>query len=212
MPSIKVLVIGEHRLLVEALGFALETHHDVEVVGAHTDADLAMQQVHEICPDVAFLVNCCAQLDIVRLTASLRGVLPELRVIVLSGIVDELALSAYVHAGVAGHLTTERSLGELIRAIQQVHDGELLFAPDRLVRLLTHPPAQPMRKPLAPRELEVLQVLGTGASTEQAAAQLEMSVHTLRTHLKHAMRKLQARSKLQAILIALKAGLIELPA
>ena len=211
MPGIKVLVIGECRLLVEAIGSALTAQHEVEMVGTYPDVDLALERVRDIRPDMALLDNSFAQLDVVRYAARLRDACPKLRIVVLTRIVDRLTLLAYVLAGVDGHLTLERSLADLIHSIKQVHDGQVLFPPDQLVSLLTQPPAQPIPKPLAPREVEVLQVLGTGVRTEQAAVELAMSVHTLRTHLKHAMRKLQAHSKLEAVLIAYKAGLIELP-
>jgi DNA-binding NarL/FixJ family response regulator len=130
---------------------------------------------------------------------------------VVAGNLGHPALLDYVISGVQGLLTTDHTIEELISSIEQVQAGRVSFAPDQLVELLNQPPAQSVPRPLAPREVEVLQVLGTGVSTQQAAEQLAMSVHTLRTHLKHAMRKLQARSRLEAVLIAYNAGLIELP-
>jgi DNA-binding NarL/FixJ family response regulator len=141
----------------------------------------------------------------------LRALRSTLRVIVLTEAVDREALVAYVRAGAVGCLAVDRAVPELVRAIKQVYAGEVLFDPGTLVDLLTGAAQRPLVQTLAPRELEVLRVLATGLSTEEAASQLRITVHTLRTHLKKAMTKLGARSKLEAIILALREGLVELP-
>ena len=71
--------------------------------------------------------------------------------------------------------------------------------------------ASPASVSLAPREREVLQAIATGLSPEQVADLLTISIHTVRTHLKNAMAKLNSRSKLEAVMLAIKHGLIDLP-
>ena len=208
---IKVLLVGAHRLVAEALGLALGADPELEVVDVRTEAGPAVDRVHETWPDVVLLDGSHTQRAAAELTATLRTALPELQIIVLNGTIDEDTLSAYVRAGAAGYFSNDGSLAELIHSIKQVHMGQVLFAPDQLVNLLTRPHSARLTQPLAPREAEVLQVLATGVSTEEAAAKLGISVHTLRTHVKKAITKLGVRSKLEAILLAIKEGLITVP-
>jgi two-component system nitrate/nitrite response regulator NarL len=102
----------------------------------------------------------------------------------------------------------------LADAVRRAHAGEALFPTELLVRLLRGPAPPPQgRQPeaggmLGPREREVLEVLAAGASTQEAADGLGISPHTVRAHVKHAMAKLGARSRLEAVTLALSAGLI----
>jgi DNA-binding NarL/FixJ family response regulator len=106
----------------------------------------------------------------------------------------------------------------LAAAIRRADAGQVLFAPDVLIRLLApgrHPVAEtaPRLATVRPsdRELAVLRLVATGLSTAEVAAPLYISGHTVRAHLKSALRKLGARSKLEAVLIAVRAGWITLP-
>jgi DNA-binding NarL/FixJ family response regulator len=207
---IKILIIGA-RLFAEALAVSLGTDEELRVIGIHTDPALALDHLGQARPDVVVLDDAMAQLDAAQLIGVLRGVQSDLRAIVVATTCDQEALSAYVRAGAAGCVTVDRAFGEFVESVKQVNSGALLFGADQLLDLLTKPRSAGAAQSLAPREREVLQVLAMGRSTEEAAVQLGISVHTLRTHLKKAMTKLSARSKLEAIIQALRAGIIELP-
>jgi len=103
----------------------------------------------------------------------------------------------------------------LISTIKRVHAGELLFDPGPLVQLLVDAPIPVPSVPrrtakLAERELQVLSAIATGMSSAEAADELGISLSTLRTHLKNIITKLEARSKLDAVLIAIREGRIRL--
>jgi DNA-binding NarL/FixJ family response regulator len=214
---IAVLLVHEHQLLAEALAIVLEADPALEVVGALANPDVVAAQVRRRGPDVALVTHLPPRLDGACLTAALRAEFADLKVVMLTAAADEDTLSACIQAGAVGCVTMDRPPAEVVRAVKRAHAGETLFASDVLLNLLTRPPdpgrepeLQPPTQPLAPRELEVLQAVATGLSTEEAAARLGISVHTVRTHLKRALGKLGVRSKLEAVLVALKGGLIEL--
>jgi DNA-binding NarL/FixJ family response regulator len=210
MAVIKTCVIGA-RLFAEALAMALAADADVDVIGVHSDPLCALDHLRESRPDIVVLDDSVAQLGVVQLIGLLRSVHAGIRTIIVATNCDQGALEGYVRAGAAGCVTVDRALGEFVASVKQVHNGALLFGTDQLLDLLSRPRPAGTASHLAPREREVLQVLAMGRSTEEAARQLGISVHTLRTHLKKAMTKLGARSKLEAILQALRTGLIELP-
>jgi DNA-binding NarL/FixJ family response regulator len=217
---VKVLVAGGDVLLADSLAIALGSHSDIEVVGTETDLNLAPNRVRRNDPDVVLLNNFVANRDCADVINRFRLQSPEVKVIVLTSSTseDDDELLACVQAGASGHQTTDRQPTELVDSIKRVHAGELVFAPDVLVNLVTRPrtpvPARPPEGPaqaLAPRELQVLQTVATGMSTGEAATSLGITVHTVRAHLKNVMTKLQAHSKLEAVIFALKKGLIQLP-
>ncbi len=207
---IKVLLVGT-RLYVEALASVLDAQDDLQIVGVLSDPFLVAPDVCDTQPDVTVMDQSADWIDIPNLIATLRRAHAGTRVVVLGDSLDRNLLSACVRAGAAGYRTTDCTVADLVRSIRQVHNGEALFEPDTLVDLLTFSAIPRLSQPLAPRELEVLKVLATGLSTGEAAAQLRISIHTVRTHLKKAMTKLRARSKLEAIILAHRDGLIDLP-
>ena len=126
---------------------------------------------------------------------------------------DEAAVSACVEAGAVGCLNQDQSPSQLIDRIKRAHAGEVPFAPDMLVNLLLQPRRDEADRwhsvqLLGVRELQVLEMLANGMSTEVVAARLGITVHTVRTHLKDVMAKLQVHSKLEAVMVAIREGLI----
>jgi DNA-binding NarL/FixJ family response regulator len=216
---VKVLVVGEHQLLADALAIALGADPDLDVQGSETDPNRASERVRSAQPDVVLLDNSTGSGDSAQVVGRLMTDHPHLKIVVLTSSSDDQAeLLACVQAGAAGHQTTDHQPTELVESIKRVHAGELVFAPDVLVNLMTRPRSlsaarapEVATQPLAPRELQVLQTVATGMSTGDAASELGITVHTVRAHLKNAMTKLQAHSKLEAVIFAMKRGLIELP-
>lgn len=216
---VKVLVVGGHQLLTDSLAIALGADPDLEIVGSETDPSRASTRIRGTQPDIVLLSNFIGNGDCAHVIGHLRAEAPDLKVIVLTSSSDDQAeLLACVQAGASGHQTTDLQPTELVESIKRVHAGELVFAPDVLVNLMTRPrspsparAAEVPTQPLAPRELQVLQTVATGMSTGDAASELGITVHTVRAHLKNVMTKLQAHSKLEAVIFALKKGLIELP-
>ena len=212
---IRVLLIDQNQLLAESLAFYLASDPDIEVVGTLSEPDLGTSRASRLPSDVVVVSYPLLQSGGDRLLGALREEAPDVKSIVLIARLDDETLTACVKAGAVGCVSRDSPPAQLVRAIKRVHAGEVLFAPEVLVRLLTRsqrPAPDPVHlmRSLAPRELKVLETLATGASTEQVAERLCITSHTVRTHVKNAMSKLGASSKLEAVLIALRAGLISL--
>ena len=214
---IRVLLLDAHQLLAEALTIVLSADPQLEVVGREGDPGRVLAQVRQVRPDVVLMSYFLMHQDDARLAAALRAEFPQVKILILTSTVDEDTLFACVQAGATGSVSKDVAAAELVEAIKRVHAGEVLFAANLLVNLLTRSQRQaeptvgmPTGEPLTARELEVLRALATGMSTDEAAAYLGITVHTMRTHLKNLMLKLEARSKLEAVLVALRGGLIHL--
>lgn len=215
--QISVFVLTKRPLLGQALAIALQDDPDITVTAAYTDPCAAVAFVRETRPDVVLLYLQLSQLDGTKVAQALRAAVPDLKMIILAGSLDHETMFACAQSGAMGCVTEDFAPSALADAIKRVNNGEVLFTPEVLLDLIQGAqsrgatPAAPSQVSLAPREREVLQAIATGLSPEQVADLLTISIHTVRTHLKNAMAKLNSRSKLEAVMLAIKHGLIDLP-
>ena len=117
-------------------------------------------------------------------------------------------LQAAVAAGCVGFVHKQQGLGELVETIRAVHSGAAVF-PATMVQQLNHGAANLVGM-LSGREVEVLQELARAKTVSEIAAELELSVNTVRNHVSAILAKLDARSQLEAVLIGLRSGSIAL--
>jgi DNA-binding NarL/FixJ family response regulator len=210
-PPIGVLIVGELRLQGEALALALRTQPHIAV--AEYRATLAeAQSAHQQWALECVLLNGDGPLDqLVEQLCVLRAATPAPKILVLAAAATPPVIAACLRAGAAACLARDASFRELVLGLQQALRGERLFTAEQLVQVAAQRPA-PALAPLTAREQEVLQVMTRGLPAEEAATRLGISPATLRTHLKHAMAKLGARNRVEAVVFALQAGLIRLAA
>jgi DNA-binding NarL/FixJ family response regulator len=216
--QITVLVLTKRQLLGQALAIALQDDPSITVSAAYTDPCAAVAFVRETKPDVVLVYFQLAQLDGTKVAQALRSAVPGVKIIVLAGTLDHDTMFACAQAGAMGCFTEDFAPSALADAIKRVHAGEVLFTPEVLLELIQGAQVRdvtaattPHQISLAPREREVLQAIATGLTPEQVADLLTISIHTVRTHLKNSMAKLNSRSKLEAVMLAIKNGLIDLP-
>jgi two-component system response regulator DevR len=134
---------------------------------------------------------------------------PDTKVLVLSAWGDDWSVSRAVELGCHGYLLKEQGLDDLVDGIMAVARGEATFAPavlSRVLKLLR--PGTMTSESLTSRETEVLRRLADGLTTEQIAADLYVSVNTVRNHVNNIIRKLNVHSRLEAVSFAIRNGLI----
>jgi DNA-binding NarL/FixJ family response regulator len=214
---IRVMLADRNQMLAQSLSVILGADAEIELVGIQKDPDLIVPQIQRMRPDVLLVSHPILQESGGRLAAALPEALNGARLIVLTARRDKETVADCLRVGAVGFVPMEQEPDDLIQAIKRAHAGEVLFPPELLMGLVTWPIQRPVPTPqgasaqLAPREIEVLQTLAAGLSTEEAASHLAITIHTVRTHLKNAMVKLEVHSKLEAVMAALRMGLIELP-
>jgi len=188
---------------------ALGMDPELQIIAAEGSNDVGLERMLAAAPDIV-IVDC------VPIVARLREHGPELRVIVLDADGDPDVALASIRTGAFGCVSRNTTPTELADYIKRVHAGELLYETSTLLELVRRshiltPGSRRRTAKLAERELEVLRLLAFGWSSGEAADQLGITLNTFRTHVKNILAKLEARSKLEAVLIAIREGRISLP-
>jgi DNA-binding NarL/FixJ family response regulator len=200
--AVNVVVVDDHVALRRGMELLLrrEGYH---VVGTADDAEQAEQLILRRRPDVAIVDLGLPGESGSALTRRLLEHDPELRIILYTGSADEDELLDGLRAGAAGFALKSGDPAELKAAIRTVAEGGDYLDP-RLTPLLRR--ASTGRKLLSPREGEILALLAHGLSGEQAAQQLFLSPETVRTHVRNAMAKLDASTRVHAVALAMQRG------
>ncbi|MHB8513479.1 MAG: response regulator [Actinomycetota bacterium] len=210
--AIRVLVVDDHRLVAQAITDALSHAPDIEVAGVAHDGASGIEHARKLQPDVILMDLLLPDLDGASATKAILESVPDTKIVMVTGSIDEAALIAALSAGCVGYISKERDLNELVDAVRAVAVGETLVSPDMLPVILKRlqVSAKAPQVSLTSREQELLELLSTGISTQDAAERLGVSVFTIRKHIQNLMFKLGAHSRLEAIAIGVRLGLIEL--
>jgi DNA-binding NarL/FixJ family response regulator len=207
--SATVLLVDDHVMVAEGLAAALAATPDIALIGIAHSIEAAEAAVTEDRPDVVVLDSRLPDVETPEAIARLLDRTPETQIIVLGVFAEYKAVMQALEAGASGYLLKRQRLSELAAAVHTVRAGGRALASD-LVNTLVEEISSPTsrRYQLTARELEVLGRLAVGASTAAVSQQLELSVNTVRNHVQSAIRRLGAHSKLEAISIARREGLI----
>jgi DNA-binding NarL/FixJ family response regulator len=218
--TIRVLVVDDEELIRTGLRLILEAEPDLTVVGTASDGAAAVAQAGRLRPDVVLMDIRMPGLDGLAATRQILGgddAAPCKVVILTTFDVDEHVYEA-LRAGASGFLLKDVPAGELVHAIRVAAAGEALLAPSvtrRLIAAFTRraPGEVPAVRPaglgdLTAREVEVLALLAEGLSNAEIAARLYLGEATVKTHVARILMKLGVRDRVQAVIVAFRAGLV----
>jgi DNA-binding NarL/FixJ family response regulator len=207
--SIRCIVADDHPAIVDAVCRYLEADPDIEVVGTASDGRAALELIEAEQPSVAVLdvrMPHLGGIDIVRRLKSEHSAAAA--VVLYTGFSHRALLVEALDAGAQGFLLKEAPLGDLLRAIRVVAGGGTYVDPALAGTLADHNVTERLPT-LTKREREILRLLADGMRNEQVAQELAISPLTVRTHIKHAMQKLEADTRTQAVASALRKSLID---
>ena len=202
-----VVIVEDHVALRRGLELLLRDT-DCRVIGTADDAETAKALVQRRRPDVAIVdINLPGESGI-DLTRDLLADNPDLGVLLYTGIDDQETLSAALDCGARGFALKAGPPEELLAAIRAVARGDT-YVDQRLRPLLLARLTTERIGVLSPREREVLDLLARGHTGEDAAKALFLSPETIRVHVRNAMRKLEAGTRVHAVVLAIRHGEIE---
>jgi DNA-binding NarL/FixJ family response regulator len=208
-----VLLADDHQLLRQALRRAFEDAGLV-VVGEAGDGAEAIRLATELQPDVVVMDVTMPVLDGVEATRRLHAQLPDLPIVVLTMHGEAALRREAIDAGAAGFLTKDVSMQDVIKTVLEAAGGEVALSAELASSILDEmrgpAPTERPASPLTKREEEVLQLIADGCSTTEVAKQLFISAKTVKNHLASIYEKLNARDRTQAVLSAVKIGIVRL--
>ncbi len=210
MSIIHVLIVDDERLFAELMRVALRDAEGIEVLDIVHDAATAIERAKTLKPEVVLADYHLPDATGADIARALRH-LQDTAVVVLTADPTAETLSDVARSGAVGHLTKERGFAEVVQSVRAAAAGEILFEANELQRLLLD--QETSRRPIEPltsRELEVLRLLASGASSHTASETLGISTATLRAHVQNVLRKLGAHSRLEAVAEAARLGLVTL--
>ena len=215
---IRVLIADDQTLVRDGFRMILDEQEDIEVVGEAADGIEAVARARELRPDVVLMDVRMPGRDGLDATRDLLRELPETHVLILT----TFDLNEYVYeamrVGASGFLLKDVPRRQLIEGVRTVAAGDALLAPAITRRLIEQfvkrPPASVRPLPtkvetLTPRELQVFELVARGGSNAEIADELYVSEATVKTHVAHALAKLDLRDRVQAVVFAYESGLIE---
>lgn len=212
----RVLLVEHQPLIADALDLLLKSEPEIEVVAAVASAEDALNVCRRSPPDVVILDIDLPDMDGVKAARQVRGICPDSKVVVITALDRTEVMASAVEAGAVGFVAKTQTAEELMAAIKRAADGEMVIAPaeagpvlGRLQEVVR--PSSGAGERLTPRETEVLQALANGQSTQEVAQSLFVSPRTVQNQVNGILAKLGVRSKLEAVLVALREGVVHLP-
>lgn len=214
LKPIKVLIVDDQRTFGEALQLALSKEKDMRVVDVVTDGTSAVRAASEHRPDVVLMDVAMPGMSGIDATRRIKAADPEAQILILSGYEDDLLLGRAVQAGAAGLLRKTEAVVDVAETVRQAHRGERIHEESEIegaLRRLRHRRDQDASVEqrlarLTPREMEILQSMARGRTSDAISKELRMSPHTLRTHTQNIITKLGVHSKLEALVLAIRHG------
>lgn len=206
---IRILLVDDQPIIRQGLRSMLESNPDMQVVGEADNGQRALAQVPLLQPDVVLMDIRMPVMDGVAATQAMAQLHPDVRVLVLTTFDDHEYVSQAMRLGARGYLLKDTEPEELALAIRAVYKGHTQLGPGLMEKALlspepvisaTEPP--PELAQLTPRELEVLQLIASGANNREIAQTLYLSENTVKNYVTSILNRLNLRDRTQAALFA----------
>jgi two-component system, NarL family, response regulator LiaR len=209
--SLRILIVEDDPLMRIGLKQVFEAQSQVEIVCEAADGYAAIEAVSQVATDLVIMDVGLPQLDGIEATRQIKTRFPHVRVLMLTSHEEESEIIAALACGADGYCIKGTSLPQLLGAIAVVSEGAVYLDPLIARSVISHlqpPRLDASQIALSPRELEILRLLVDGRSNPEIADLLYVSLSTVKTHIRNIMNKLAVDDRVQAAVVALRAGLV----
>jgi len=209
--TIHILIVDDHAVVRKGLAMVLRLEPDIEVIGEAENGRVGLELAKKLNPDIVLVDLVMPEMDGQQMAIALRKSSSKIKIMMLTGTEVDDRMFDLVAAGIEGYVLKNIEPAELVRAIHAVIHGEAYLHPDVMKKIVSR--MRPQHIPsisLTPREHEVLEWMASPNTYRQIAAQLNISEETIRSHAKNILEKMKQPNRAQAVLAAMRLGLIEI--
>ena len=219
--TIRLVIADDIPLFREMLVHTLEEEEDIEIIAHASNGLEAVEACRLHRPHIILLDVEMPKMNGVEATKVIRAECPQTRVVILTAYEDDQLILELIQAGATGYLVKDTHVDEVVKAIRVAHDGESLIQPrvaQKILKMMVAMPSagndvnkagQEKLERLTAREREVLEGIAKGLNNKELAELFCIGHTTVKTHVNRMMQKLELRDRVEAVLFALEAGLVE---
>ena len=215
--AIRVLVVDDHDLFRTGLASLLDAQPDIEVVAQASGGSMGIRLASELRPDVVLMDLRMPDIEGAEATFTIMQHDPSMRVLALTAVSEDSAVSAAMRAGASGFLAKDTPISEVVAAVRAAAGGWSWLSPRAAEVVLGRirsagsdtecDPDHESLGQLSPRELEVLRRIARGMDNAEIAGDLGISPRTAKNHVSSILAKLGLSSRIQAAIYAVRSGL-----
>lgn len=220
MDEITILIADDQRLMREGLRTILETESDLKVIGLASDGAEAVAMARRLKPHVILMDMRMPNLNGAEATRQIKAEFPVIQVVILTTFDDDEFVFDALKAGATGYLLKDLPSEDLVQAVRTVHRGGALIPPAIAAKVVSEFARLSAAKPqpvniesgpdkLSQREIEVLKLVARGLNNKEISQALFITEGTVKNHISSIFSKLHMRDRTQAVLYAIKRGLVE---
>jgi DNA-binding NarL/FixJ family response regulator len=209
---IRLLIVDDYPVVLSGLVAMLKTYDDIDLVGVASNGKKAVELALNLRPDVVLMNIAMPEMDGIEATRLILHKAPEIRVLIFSGLKGSDKVTPALNAGAIGYILKDASEIDLVQAIRQVARGEAWLHPsvmNSVLRQITGAEEKEgLIEKLTEREFDVLKYMAQGYSNQEIARLMVVSAATVHSHVSHILAKLEVSSRTQAVIYAMRAGVI----
>ncbi|MBS4762308.1 response regulator transcription factor [Carnobacteriaceae bacterium zg-ZUI252] len=205
---ISVLIVDDHEMVRLGVSTFLSVHKHIQVVGQASNGQEGIALAQALRPDVILMDLVMEPIDGILATQTILQQQPDVKIIIVTSFIDDEKVYPAIQSGACGYLLKTTPAPDIVRAIEQVYNGEKIYDASVLEKM--NADKQPQKHDeLTHRELEVLLLMAQGKSNQEISEELFIALKTVKTHVSNVLMKLEVDDRTQATIYAFKKGLIK---
>lgn len=210
--SIRLLIVDDYPVVLSGLVSMLKNHPDIELVGVANNGRKAIELAISQIPNVVIMNLNMPEMDGIEATREIRKINSAINILIFSGINTSDRVMPALNAGAIGFILKDAPEPDILQAIRSVAKGEAWLHPSvigHVLKQINNNEEQPgLVEKLTDRELDVLRLMAKGHSNQDIANIMVLSPATVHTHVSRILAKLEVSSRTQAVVYAMRAGVI----